>query len=289
MTSRTHPLQRVRRGAAHPLPMRWPCDPGRHALHSASMGPARRDIPPRIDSFDLRPGRKVGARYVAEGLLGRGTEGEVYRVRELETGIVRAAKLYFPQRDPDHKLSIRHARKLDALRHCPIVLQYHHSEVLTVRRRKVVALISELCEGVQLQQWVEAHPGGGLPPYRALHVLYNLVCGLEAIHAVGEYHADVHTENILIHPRGVRFELKLIDFYDWGRPARYKQRQDVYDTVGVFLDCLGGRKGYAALPPEAKYILAGRQRKRVLHRFPTITALRRHLETFKWETLWGPG
>lgn len=261
---------------------------GGGGVHSYPMPPSRRDKPSKpakLDTFDLKPGRKVGSRYVVESLLGRGTEGEVYQIREADTAIPRAAKLYFPQRDPSHRIAIRHAQKLNALRHCPIVLQYHHSEVLTVRRQQVVALISELCEGVQLQKWVESHEGGRLPVYRALHVLYNLVRGLEAVHVLGEYHADVHTENILILPRGVRFSLKLIDFYDWGRPAKYKQQQDVFDTVGVFSDCLGGRGAYAALPPEAKYILAGRQRKVILKRFPTLTALRRHLETFDWETL----
>lgn len=244
--------------------------------------PPRAKKPPRISSFDLRSGRKIGPRYVVEAPLGRGTEGEVYQVRELDTGVRRAAKLYFPHRDPDHKLSIRHAQKLDTLRHCPIVLQYHHSEFVTIRRQRTIALISELCEGVQLQKWIDRHPGHRLGPYRALHVLYNLARGLETIHVLGEYHADVHTENILIQPRGIQFALKLIDFYDWGRPARYKRQQDLSDTVRVFYDCLGGAKAYSRLPPECKFIIAGLKRKLIHKRFPTATDLRRHLETFEW-------
>lgn len=241
--------------------------------------------PKKIDAFDLDPGRKIGRRYVVESLIGRGTEGEVYGVRELDTGVRRAAKLYFPHRDPDHQLTIRHAQKLDTLRHCPIVLQYHHSEYVTVKGQKVIALISELCDGTQLQKWIEAHPKKRLSTYQALHVLYNLVRGLEAVHALGEYHADVHTENILIQPSGIRFTLKLIDFYDWGKPARYKQRQDVRDCTNVFLDCLGGRPGYSKSPPEARYIVANRNRRTLDKRFPTLTALRRHLEGFCWETM----
>lgn len=241
--------------------------------------------PKKIDSFDLKPGRKIGPRYVVEARLGSGTEGEVYQVRELDTSVRRAAKIYFPHRDPDHAISIRHAQKLEALRHCPIVLQYHHSEFVTIRRQRTIALISELAEGEQLQKWINRHRAGRLKAYRALHVLYNLVRGLEAIHALGEYHADVHTENILIQPRGVRFSLKLIDFYDWGRPARYKQRQDLYDTVRVFYDCLGGQRAYRLQPPEVKAIVLNMRRKAILKKFPTVTALRRHLESFEWETL----
>jgi len=54
----------------------------------------------KIESFGFRPGRKVGARYVVESLLGRGYEDEAYQIRELDTGILWAAKFYFPHRDP---------------------------------------------------------------------------------------------------------------------------------------------------------------------------------------------
>ena len=239
----------------------------------------------QIDSFHFRPGRKVGPRYVIESLLGGGSEGEVYQIREVDTGIKRAAKFYFPHRDPKHKLSIKYAQKLNALRHCPIVLQYHHSEVITVGKHRVVALISDLADGEPLEKWVGRHRGKRLRPYVALHVLYNLVRGLEAVHALGQYHADVHTENILIAPRGVRFELQLIDFYDWGPPAAWKQKQDITDTIRVFYDTLGGRDHYANQPDAIRTIVAGLRRDLILKRFPTMTALRRHLETFLWEDM----
>ena len=233
-------------------------------------------------SFALAPGRKVGPRYVVEAPLGNGTEGEVYQIRELDTGIVRAAKLYYPHRDLKKKLSIRHARKLNGLRDCPIVLQYHHSEIITIRREKVVAMISDLCEGQQLEKWIASQTGKRLRPYLALQVFYHLVRGLEDIHAMGQYHADVHSQNILVQPRGVRFEIKLIDFYDWGSPAAWKLKQDITDAMKVFYECLGGRPHYAKLPPEIRHICAGLKHSLVLKRFPTMSTLRKHLDTFRW-------
>lgn len=236
-------------------------------------------------SFNLRPGRPLGPRYVVEARLGRGSEGEVYRVRETATDIRRAAKIYYPDRDPHQRLSVRHAQKLNTLRNCPVVLQYHHSEAVTIKRRKTVALISELYDGEPLERWVARHPGRRLKPYIALHVLYNLVRGLETVHALGEYHSDVHTANILIQPRGVRFEIKLIDFYDWGKPARYKQREDIAQSLRVFYDCLGGQKHYAKQPDEVRHICAGLRTTLIRKRFPTMTRLRQHLESFEWDTL----
>lgn len=231
------------------------------------------------------PGRKVGPRYIIESLLGVGSEGEVYQIRELDTGILRAAKFYFPHRDPKKRQSILHARKLNALRRCPVVLQYHHSEVITVRKQSVVAMISELYEGQQLEKWVALFPGKRLRPYTALHVFYNLVRGLEDIHACRYYHADVHTQNILIQPRGVEFDLKLIDFYDWGAAAKWKQKQDITDAIIVFYECLGGASHYASLPGDIKHIIAGLKRSLILKRFSTMVTLRKHLETFEWSSI----
>ncbi len=239
-------------------------------------------MPGNFESFGLQPGRRVGSRYVVEFLLGGGSEGEVYQIRERDTGIVRAAKFYYPHRDPKHHLSIRHARKLNTLRRCAIVLQYHHSEIVTIRRHKFVVLISDLCDGEPLDLWVAKHRGRRLPPYMALHVLYHLTRGLEAIHALGEYHADVHSQNILIKPVGIGFELKLIDFYDWGKPTAYKRRQDIVDTVRVFYECLGGKAHYKNLPPNVKYICCGMRRQLILQRFARISDLRQHLESFPW-------
>lgn len=240
---------------------------------------------PRIDRFDLRPGRRIGPHYEVIQCLGRGIEGEVYQIQETATGIHRAAKLYFPHRNPKNRYTIWYARKITTLRHCPIVLQYHHTEYVTVHKQKVLCLISELAEGEQLEGWIARHRGKRLDAFRALHVLYHLVRGLEAVHAVGEYHADVHSQNILIRPAGVGFNIKLVDFYDWGKPTRYKQHQDIMDCIRVFHECLGGVKHYSKQPPEVREICKGLQRKRVLKQFPTMTVLRRHLESFEWKTM----
>lgn len=238
-----------------------------------------------VDSFGLTPGRRLGHGYVVQNLIGRGIEGEVYAVLETGTDILRAAKIYFPHCDPKSQRSIRHARKLDALRRCPIVLQYHHSETLTLRGVKTVAMVSELCPGKPLADWIALHRSKRLQPYVALHVLYQLVLGLQPIHRAGEYHGDVHTGNIVVEPRGVGFDLKLVDFYDWGKPKRYKQQQDILDTIAVFHECLGGREHYAKLPPEMKHICAGMRHSLILKRFPNMGRLRQHLEDFSWETV----
>src|SRR3712207_9449699 len=109
--------------------------------------------------FDFPAGRVVASKYQIERPLGSGWEGEVYAIGERATGIRRAAKFYYPHRDPMGKAAISYARKLDALRHCPILMQYHHQEIAYFKRKKVVVVISELVEGQKLSEFLEAQPG----------------------------------------------------------------------------------------------------------------------------------
>src|SRR5438874_13002559 len=137
--------------------------------------------------FDFPTGNSVAGKYVVERLLGSGWEGEVYAVRERVTGIGRAAKFYYPHRDPLGKAAIAYARKLDALRHCPILMQYHHQEQAYVKKKKVTVVISELVEGQKLSEFLANQPTHRLSTFEALHVLYTLTRGIAPIHARGEY------------------------------------------------------------------------------------------------------
>src|SRR5207247_1447875 len=112
--------------------------------------PPRHDVPGmyrqtrNVKRFDFTPGRKIAGKYEIERPLGSGWEGEVYAIIERTTGIRRAAKFYYPPRDPTGKAAIAYARKLDALRHCPILMPYHHQEIVYVRKTKVTIVTSEL-------------------------------------------------------------------------------------------------------------------------------------------------
>jgi RIO-like serine/threonine protein kinase len=237
--------------------------------------PGRRPIP-----FDLAPGRRVG-RYQIERALGSGYEGEVYAVVERATGIHRAAKFYYPQRDPRGKAAIAYARKLDALRHCPILLQYLHQEVVTVARQKVTVVVSELVEGIKLSEFLDHSPK--LSTFEALHVLYTLARGIAPIHARGEYHGDIHDDNIMIRRRGIGFDVKLIDFFDLGKPTRAKIRKDVLNLVMVFHTIVGGRDSYADQPRVVKEIIRGLKDSLILKHFQTAGDIQRHLETLHWQ------
>lgn len=233
----------------------------------------------------LQPGRRLGTRYRVEALIGEGSEGAVYSVIDIATGIRRAAKIFRPGIDRRGRLTTRHAQKLNRLRYCGVVLQYLHSETVQVKGEKLTALVSELCEGIVLEKFIALQPGRRMSTFMALNLLQTLVDGLEEVHLAGEYHADVHTQNIMVQPRGVGFEVKLLDFYEWGRTTKGKQQQDILDAVKVFYEMIGGKRVYRRLPSEVKYIIAGLQTRYILKRFPTMTELGGYLRTFEWESM----
>ncbi len=239
--------------------------------------------PSKVKRFDFPPGRSIAGKYVIERPLGSGWEGEVYVITEKVTGIRRAAKFYYPHRDPTGKAAIAYARKLDALRHCTILMQYHHQEIAVVRKKKVTVVISELVEGEKLSEFLARQPRHRLPTFEALNVLHVLVRGIAPIHARGEYHGDIHDDNIMIRRMGVTFDVKLLDFFDLGKPTRGKIHKDVLNLIEVFQIIVGGRESYARQPKVVKDIIRGGKDSLILQRFQSAGDIQRHLENLKWD------
>ncbi len=233
-------------------------------------------------SFNLKPGRSLGGRYVVKERLGLGSEGEVYRVTEPLTNKERAIKLFYPEKNYKFKTSIRYAKKLDKLKESPIVMDYLGHEVLRIKDKRVACLVSELIEGQTLYEFVGKQRGKKLGVFPAIHLLYTIVLGVEAIHHEGEYHGDLHVDNVIIKRFGLEFDLKIIDFHHWGDSKKDNRDEDIVKIIRIFYDILGGAKTYSKLPQSLKFIIAGLKRSLILQRFKTISDLRYHLEIMDW-------
>jgi tRNA A-37 threonylcarbamoyl transferase component Bud32 len=236
-----------------------------------------------VQQFDLPSGRSLGSHYQIIGFLGGGYEGEVYKVREVYTGIERAAKIFFPQRNPRGRALLRYARKLYKLKHLPIIVQYHHLDMAQVRGQKVAFMVSDLVEGELLSHFVMRQPGRRLRSFEALCLLRTLTDGIAPIHHLGEYHGDIHTDNIIVSRRGVGFRIKLLDFFDLGRPSRPRIQDDVVDLIHVLHEIIGGQPRYGKTGPEIKRIVCGLKRSLIARRFRTAGELRQAIDSLKWD------
>lgn len=232
--------------------------------------------------FEFGIGRIIAGKYEVVAYLGAGLEGEVYLVREQETGVERAAKLFFPEHNPGNRVARAYAKKLYRLRHCEALIQYVNHEVLKRRGGSLTLLISEFVEGEVLNNYVAKQPGKRLPEFEALRLLYDLAKGMEPIHRAGEYHGDLHGENVMVSRRGMHYEIKLLDFYFRSTPKRDNIADDVLDMIRLFYDLLGGQRFYARQGEVVKSLCCGLKRSLVLKKFRTAGQLRAYLENLQW-------
>jgi len=238
--------------------------------------------PRQIQFYDLPEGRSLGSHYEIVRFLGRGWEGEVYKVVEVRTGIERAAKIFYPQRNPRGRALLQYARKLNKLKNVPIITQYHHRDTAKVHGRVVEFMVSEFVSGEMLSTFQSHQPGKRFRSFEALRILYALATGIAPIHYAGEYHGDIHSDNILIRRRGVDFQIKLMDFFDLGRPSKEKIADDVVDLAAILHELIGGQAWYAKCGPEVKKIVCGLKRTLITKRYPNAGVLRQALANLEW-------
>ncbi|MCB1150141.1 protein kinase [bacterium] len=233
-------------------------------------------------TFGLEPGTLLADKYRVVSRLGGGWEGEVYLVRERGTGIERSAKLFHPRRNPRNQVVRFHARKLHKLRRCPILIRYHAQEQVVIDGQDLTMLVSDYVDGEILSEFLKRQPGGRLDPFQAMHLLHALASGIAVIHDLGEYHGDLHEDNVLVTRLGLGFDVRLVDLFHWGKPSAANIQEDVLNLVRIFHAAVGGPKRYASQPPEVKGICRGLRRDLILERFRTAGHLKRHLEPLEW-------
>lgn len=238
----------------------------------------------KLTEFDFPEGRIINGKYEIIELLGAGWEGEVYKLVELNTGVERAAKFFFPHRNIKNKVANQYAKKLHRLSSCPIIINYHNQEIFWHRNHRVTCLVSEYVDAEILSDYVKQEPGRRLSIFHGLQLLHALAAGLESMHRLGEYHGDLHIENVMIRRYGLGFEVKLLDMYQWKDSKRANMVEDICNSVRIFYDAIGGQKFYKKHPIEVKEICLGLRRDLLLKKFKTAGQLREYIENIEWTT-----
>ncbi len=235
-----------------------------------------------MESFGFAPGQVLAEKYEVVNLLGSGWEGEVYRVRELATDIERAAKLFFPQRNPHNRVVTAYAKKLHKLRYCSALIQYLNQEQVVFGDSQITMLVSEYVEGELLSRYLARQRGKRLPEFEALHLIHALATAVAPMHRVREHHGDLHGDNIILRKHGLGFDIKLLDLYHWGHAHRQNALEDVCDIIRLLYDLLGGQRHYASQRQEIKDIIRGLRRTLIAKRFTNADQLRLYLENMVW-------
>src|SRR5450631_1764333 len=154
----------------------------------------------------LEPGSVI-AGYRIDGVIGRGGMGMVYRAANVALGRTYALKVLAPElADDEFRERFKREIRVAASLNHPDVAAIHYAG----EQDGVLFLAMDLIDGTDLREVIA--DSGPLEPERAVGLLLQITCALDAAHREGLVHRDVKPANVLISVRDGQEHAYLTDF-----------------------------------------------------------------------------
>lgn len=187
-----------------------------------------------VERCELNIGERVGNRYVVEKVLGEGSFGKVYRVKDIDDTIYALKLLHLWDVAPDIRQPLMERFEME-FKTGQIDCEYLVQSVDYGKIGGNPYIVMEFC------------PGGDLTPligqnvHKTAEICQQILLGLRTLHMNGKVHRDLKPENVLFKTNGVA---ALTDFGIAGdRNHRMTERNILGRPQQVF-------GTYAYMPPE---------------------------------------
>ena len=155
-------------------------------------------------------GQVLGQRWRIDARIGKGAMAEVYRALDLQTAAYVAVKILRNSVAGDPAIKQRFAREGE------VQARLRHNNVAALLATGVTGteqpyLVVELLRGKTLRNVIKEE--GRVGPRRAASYAWQILQGLQAVHAAGVLHRDLKPANIMLEPSpGPVERVVLIDF-----------------------------------------------------------------------------
>lgn len=187
-----------------------------------------------VERCELNIGERVGNRYVVEKLLGEGSFGKVYRVKDTDGTIYALKLLHLWDVTPDIRQPLMERFEME-FKTGQIDCEYLVQSVDYGKVGGNPFIVMEFCPGGDLTPFI------GQNTHKTAEICQQILMGLRTLHLNGKVHRDLKPENVLFKANGVA---ALTDFGIAGdRNHRMTERNILGRPQQVF-------GTYAYMPPE---------------------------------------
>jgi Serine/threonine protein kinase len=218
-----------------------------------------------IPSFKLRRGVSINKSYLIRECLGRGWEGEVYRVRELYSDGERVLKLFDPSEYRSKQMQ-QYCSKFDRISSVEGIIHYYHGGYW--KEKDAYYMVMEFFNGKDLEKHIEKRH---FPVFKALKIVREIFRISSKCHKNKTCLGDIHLGNILMdHDE----QIKIIDF---DLEVKFTKDQSIIDIVSVcklFYELSGNLDNY---PPDLRDVIPKRQNA-IANRYDKVTQVLTELE-----------
>ena len=211
--------------------------------------------------------RLINDRYELEGIVGRGSIGEVYRARDIRLDRVAAIKTLRTDLASDQTFQARFRREAQSaasLNNPSIVAVYDVGEDMSTGV-SLPYIVMEYVDGRTVRDLLIE--GQRLLPDRALEIISGVLRALDYSHQAGIVHRDIKPGNVMVTRNG---DIKVMDFGiaratssaqvigtaqylspEQARGERVDARSDLYSTGCLMYELLTGRPPFTGDSPVA--------------------------------------